>query len=161
MSDGRIASRIEPAIERELEARKRRLAEGRAPFVFPPLDEVGRRAVLLNRLTGLDDRVEVHKGSALDLPFPDDSFDVVWMQNVGMNIADKRKLYGEIYRVLKPAAGTPSRRWLLGKRLRPIFRFRGPPTLPTASLSLPKRLARFSARVDSSLNSSRIPATLI
>ena len=34
--------------------------------------------------------------------FPDDSFDVVWMQNVGMNIADKRKLYAEIYRVLKP-----------------------------------------------------------
>jgi len=59
-------------------------------------------AVLLNRLTGLDERIEVHQGSALDLPFPDDSFDVVWMQNVGMNIADKRKLYGEIYRVLKP-----------------------------------------------------------
>jgi len=59
-------------------------------------------AVLLNRLTGLDDRIEMHKGSALDIPFPDDSFDVVWMQNVGMNIADKRKLYGEIYRVLKP-----------------------------------------------------------
>jgi SAM-dependent methyltransferase len=59
-------------------------------------------ALLLNRLTGLDDRIEVHRGSALDLPFPDDSFDAVWMQNVGMNIADKRKLYGEIYRVLKP-----------------------------------------------------------
>ena len=59
-------------------------------------------AVLLNRLTGLDDRIEVHQGSALDLPFPDNSFDVVWMQNVGMNIADKWKLYGEIYRVLKP-----------------------------------------------------------
>jgi len=59
-------------------------------------------AVLLNRLTGLDDRIEVHKGSALDLPFPDDSFDVVWMQNVGMNIADKQTLYGEIYRVLGP-----------------------------------------------------------
>ena len=59
-------------------------------------------AALLNRLTGLDDRIEVHQGSALDLPFPDDSFDVVWMQNVGMNIADKRELYGEIYRVLKP-----------------------------------------------------------
>jgi aminoglycoside phosphotransferase (APT) family kinase protein len=43
MSDGRSACRIEPAIERELEARKRRLAEGRAPFVSPPLDEVGRR----------------------------------------------------------------------------------------------------------------------
>ena len=59
-------------------------------------------AVLLNRLTGLDDRIEVHKGSALDMPFPDDTFDVVWMQNVGMNIADKRKLYAEVYRVLKP-----------------------------------------------------------
>lgn len=59
-------------------------------------------AILLNRLTGLDDQIEVHKGSALDLPFPDDSFDAVWMQNVGMNISDKRKLYAELYRVLKP-----------------------------------------------------------
>lgn len=59
-------------------------------------------ASLLNRLTGLDDRVSVQKGSARDIPFPDDSFDVVWMQNVGMNIADKRRLYEEIYRVLKP-----------------------------------------------------------
>ncbi|MDH5245071.1 MAG: methyltransferase domain-containing protein [Betaproteobacteria bacterium] len=59
-------------------------------------------ALLLNRLTGLDDRIEVHEGSALDLPFPDDSFDAVWMQNVGMNIADKRKLYAEICRVLRP-----------------------------------------------------------
>jgi SAM-dependent methyltransferase len=59
-------------------------------------------AALLNRLTGLDDRIEVREGSALDMPFPDDSFDVVWMQNVGMNIADKRQLYQEIYRVLKP-----------------------------------------------------------
>ena len=59
-------------------------------------------ASLLNRLTGLDDRIKVHKGSALDIPFPDDSFDVAWMQNVGMNIADKRKLYEEIHRVLKP-----------------------------------------------------------
>jgi SAM-dependent methyltransferase len=59
-------------------------------------------ATLLNRLTGLDDLIEVHQGSALELPFADDSFDVVWMQNVGMNIADKRKLYAEICRVLKP-----------------------------------------------------------
>jgi sarcosine/dimethylglycine N-methyltransferase len=59
-------------------------------------------AELLNRLTGLDDRIEVHQGSALDLPFPDDSFDAAWMQNVGMNIADKRRLYTEICRVLKP-----------------------------------------------------------
>jgi len=59
-------------------------------------------AVLLNRLTGLEGRIAVHTGSALDLPFPDHSFDVVWMQNVGMNIADKRRLYGEIHRILRP-----------------------------------------------------------
>jgi len=59
-------------------------------------------AELLNRLTGLEDRIGIYEGSALDLPFPDDSFDAVWMQNVGMNIADKQALYAEIYRVLKP-----------------------------------------------------------
>jgi sarcosine/dimethylglycine N-methyltransferase len=59
-------------------------------------------AKLLNRLTGLDNRIDVHKASALDLPFPDDTFDAVWMQNVGMNIADKGKLYAEVCRVLKP-----------------------------------------------------------
>ena len=58
-------------------------------------------ASLLNRLTGLEHRIGVHVGSALAIPFPDDSFDVVWMQNVGMNIADKRKLYEEVLRVLK------------------------------------------------------------
>lgn len=59
-------------------------------------------AALLNRLTGLEGRIEVHRGSALAMPFADHAFDVAWMQNVGMNIADKRKLYAEIHRVLKP-----------------------------------------------------------
>jgi len=62
-------------------------------------------AALLNRLTGLEDRVAVHQGSALTLPFPDNSFDAAWMQNVGMNIGDKRRLYTEIHRVLKPGGG--------------------------------------------------------
>jgi SAM-dependent methyltransferase len=59
-------------------------------------------AALLNRLTGMDDRIAVHLGSALDLLFGDALFDVAWMQNVGMNIEDKRRLYTEIRRVLKP-----------------------------------------------------------
>jgi SAM-dependent methyltransferase len=58
-------------------------------------------AALLNRLTGLDDRVAVHEGSALAMPFADGTFDVGWMQNVGMNIANKRTLYREIHRVLR------------------------------------------------------------
>jgi len=72
-------------------------------------------AVLLNRLTGLEDRIKVHQGSALDLPFPDGSFDVVWMQNVGMNIADKRKLYREISRALKPGGRYVFQEMVAGK----------------------------------------------
>ena len=59
-------------------------------------------ARLLNRITGLENQIRVHEGSALEMPFPDDSFGVAWMQNVGMNIADKQSLYREIARVLKP-----------------------------------------------------------
>jgi sarcosine/dimethylglycine N-methyltransferase len=58
--------------------------------------------VLLNRITGLEEQITVKQGSALDLPYPDSSFDVVWMQNVGMNIEDKQTLYHQIARVLKP-----------------------------------------------------------
>ncbi len=60
-------------------------------------------AVLLNRLTGLEDRITVKVGSALDIPYPVDTFDVVWMQNVGMNIGNKQRLFEEICRVLKPS----------------------------------------------------------
>lgn len=59
-------------------------------------------AKLLNQLKGLEELIEVNVGSALDIPVSDNSFDVVWMQNVGMNIPDKQRLYEEINRVLKP-----------------------------------------------------------
>jgi len=59
-------------------------------------------AELLNKLTGLEDLIGVYEGSALDMPFDDDSFEVAWMQNVGMNIEDKSGLYTEVCRVLKP-----------------------------------------------------------
>ena len=78
-------------------------------------------AQLLNRLTGLDDKISVHRGSALDLPFADNSFDVVWMQNVGMNIADKRALYTEIYRVLKPDGRYAFQEMAAGKMATPYF----------------------------------------
>src|SRR5438067_5016205 len=42
----------------------------------------------LTRLTGLTDRVDYRQGNALDLPFADGGFDVVWSQNAAMNIAD-------------------------------------------------------------------------
>jgi SAM-dependent methyltransferase len=56
----------------------------------------------LTALVGLEGQVRFRHGDALDVPFPDGSYDVVWTQNSGMNIADKPRLYGEIRRVLRP-----------------------------------------------------------
>lgn len=56
----------------------------------------------LTALLGLDDRVEFHVASAIDLPFADGSFDVATLLHVGMNIADKARLAAEAHRVLAP-----------------------------------------------------------
>ena len=64
--------------------------------------EFCRVAEMLTRLTGLTERVDYRQGNALDLPFDDRSFDVVWSQNAAMNITDRDRLYGEMHRVLKP-----------------------------------------------------------
>jgi ubiquinone/menaquinone biosynthesis C-methylase UbiE len=64
--------------------------------------EFVRIADMLTERTGLAGRVDYRQGSALDLPFEDASFDIVWSQNVAMNIADRGRLYAEMRRVLKP-----------------------------------------------------------
>jgi ubiquinone/menaquinone biosynthesis C-methylase UbiE len=53
-------------------------------------------------LVGLDEAVTFRQGSALALPFAEAMFDVAWTEHAQMNIADKRKFYGEIARVLAP-----------------------------------------------------------
>lgn len=78
-------------------------------------------AALLNRLTGLNRRINIHKASALALPFADDIFDAVWMQNVGMNIADKHKLYAEVCRVLKPGGKFAFQEMTAGKEATTYF----------------------------------------
>jgi ubiquinone/menaquinone biosynthesis C-methylase UbiE len=64
--------------------------------------EFVRIAEMLTRRTGLEDRVDYRQGNALNLPFDDASFDVVWSQNAAMNIVDRDRLYREMRRVLKP-----------------------------------------------------------
>ncbi|CAG4890154.1 class I SAM-dependent methyltransferase [Paraburkholderia saeva] len=56
----------------------------------------------LTQRTGQGEQVSFHTASALDLPFDDTGFDVVLLQHVAMNIADRARLYREIRRVLKP-----------------------------------------------------------
>ena len=65
-------------------------------------EEFCRVGEMLTARTGLSDRVTFQHGNALNMPFADASFDIVWTQHSSMNIADKERLYREIYRVLRP-----------------------------------------------------------
>lgn len=65
-------------------------------------DEYCRAATILAERTGLSELVTYRQGDALDLPFPDRAFDVVWTQHAAMNVPDKPRLYREMRRVLKP-----------------------------------------------------------
>jgi len=64
----------------------------------PEYCEVAR---LLTERAGLEDSVSFHLADALELPFDDGEFDVVWTQHAAMNIPDKERLYGELGRVLR------------------------------------------------------------
>ncbi len=55
----------------------------------------------LTERTGQSGQVSFKTASALELPFDDGRFDVVLLQHVAMNIADRAPLYREIRRVLK------------------------------------------------------------
>lgn len=61
-------------------------------------------ARMLSGRVGLDGVVSYQPASALSLPFPDGSFDGAYMLHVGMNIADKAKVFAEVRRVLKPGS---------------------------------------------------------
>ena len=60
--------------------------------------EAGR---MLTALARLQHRVTHVVGDAVELPFDDASFDVVWTQNSGMNIAAKESMYAGFRRVLR------------------------------------------------------------
>ncbi|MFC5302589.1 class I SAM-dependent methyltransferase [Azospira restricta] len=65
-------------------------------------DEYCQVASMLTARVGLDALVDYRQGDATNLPFADNEFDVVWSEHAAMNIPDKRRLYGEMHRVLKP-----------------------------------------------------------
>jgi ubiquinone/menaquinone biosynthesis C-methylase UbiE len=63
-------------------------------------EEVYRTAIALTALVRLQDQVQFAHGSALALPFEAAAFDVVVMQHVAMQIAEKDQLFAECVRVL-------------------------------------------------------------
>lgn len=62
------------------------------------VDEASRYA----KEQGVKDRVQFIKGSATELPFKDEEFDVVWASNVTSFIEDKKQAILEYLRVLRP-----------------------------------------------------------
>ena len=54
------------------------------------------------REAGLDSRVDFEVANALEMPFADNSFDLVWSLESGEHMPDKAKFLSECYRVLKP-----------------------------------------------------------
>lgn len=56
----------------------------------------------LNTKLGLTGQIELVCGNAMALPFASGSFDAATMLHVGMNIADKAALFGQIASMLKP-----------------------------------------------------------
>jgi ubiquinone/menaquinone biosynthesis C-methylase UbiE len=59
-------------------------------------------AEALSRRIGLADKVSFRQASAAALPFGNATFDGAYMMHVGMNIADKKSVFAEVHRVLKP-----------------------------------------------------------
>ncbi|HEY9875567.1 MAG TPA: methyltransferase domain-containing protein [Candidatus Obscuribacterales bacterium] len=51
---------------------------------------------------GLSTKAQFQVADALDMPFPDNSFDLVWSLESGEHMPDKTKFLQECYRVLKP-----------------------------------------------------------
>src|SRR5258708_7011985 len=68
-------------------------------------EEYVRVAQALSVRTGLAGQVSYRQGSALALPFPAGTFDGAYMLHVGMNIADKAALFGQVRQALKPGGG--------------------------------------------------------
>jgi len=59
-------------------------------------------AQALSNRVGLEGKIKFVQGSALDLPFENETFDAVWTEHAQMNIPDKNQFYSEMKRVLKP-----------------------------------------------------------
>lgn len=65
------------------------------------VEEYYQTAKILSELVQMQEVTKFIHGSALDVPFENESFDLVWLQHMSMNILDKKKLFSEVYRVLK------------------------------------------------------------
>jgi sarcosine/dimethylglycine N-methyltransferase len=62
-------------------------------------NERGRK---MNKEQGLDHLIEVIDGSFDSIPFPDETFDIVWSEDAILHADDRKKVIEEAARVIKP-----------------------------------------------------------
>ena len=60
------------------------------------VDEYCNVAKMLAKKVGLEYLVDYRQGDATNMPFDNNSFDIIWTQHASTNIADKQKLYSEM-----------------------------------------------------------------
>ena len=101
-------------------------------------------AAELARRCGLSAMVSYRQASATALPFANESFDGAYMLHVGMNIADKAKLFAEVRRVLKPAGVFGIFEVMRASAGDWYFRCRGPHAPSTVSSRLRRIIANCS-----------------
>jgi ubiquinone/menaquinone biosynthesis C-methylase UbiE len=71
------------------------------------------KAIERNRAAGLDSLITIVDGTALDMPFKKDTFDVVWGQEAWCYVTDKDQLMSEAARVLKPGGKLIFTDWVI------------------------------------------------
>ena len=72
-------------------------------FGIELVSEFYQTAKILSELLHMDDKTKFFLGNALEIPFENNTFDIVWMQHMSMNIKDKVKLFSDASRVLRPS----------------------------------------------------------
>ena len=61
-----------------------------------------KRAKKFTEEAGLSSKLEYRVADAMNMPFPDETFDFVWSMESGEHMPDKQKFFGELARVAAP-----------------------------------------------------------
>ena len=83
-------------------------------------EEFCRVGTWLTDLTKLERQVHFYHASALQTPLSTGAYDLVWMQNTGMNINDRNALYAEVSRLLRPGGQYALQEVMVGP-VSPVF----------------------------------------
>jgi sarcosine/dimethylglycine N-methyltransferase len=119
-----------------------------------PFVEAARYLTERTRQSG---QVSFEIASALELPYVDGHFDLVWLQHVAMNISERAQLYREIRRVLKSGGRFATFDVVLNAKawFAPL-RSSGPPPSPNLSVVMGSDFPQLAANLGRSLMEGRV-----